>query len=173
GASKYGLWLIISAIPSYLALADFGFSAAATNDMTLAVACGAREEALEVFQSLLALNRIISISLVLIVAIIVFFLPARFIPSNDLVPAAEVRLVLILLSGQVAASLGCGVLAGAFQASGLYSVGNALGSTARLLETAGLVAGALYYRDFVPAAESMLAMRVVSLAAMALILQHA
>ena len=66
GAHTFGLWLVISAIPSYLALSDFGFSAAASNDMTLAAARGAYAEARAVFQSVLVLNGLVSLGVVAI-----------------------------------------------------------------------------------------------------------
>src|SRR5579862_9582591 len=51
GLETYGAWLIIFTIPSYLAFADFGFAAAAANDMTHSVARGDRAAAIETFQA--------------------------------------------------------------------------------------------------------------------------
>ncbi len=55
GAKLYGEWLILSAIPTYLILSDMGFGSVAGNDMTMRVAAGDRESALETFQSTWAL----------------------------------------------------------------------------------------------------------------------
>lgn len=38
GLKGYGIWLLLSTIPSYLAMADLGFASAAGNDMTMRVA---------------------------------------------------------------------------------------------------------------------------------------
>jgi predicted CoA-binding protein len=46
----YGEWLILSAIPAYLALSDIGFASVTANDMTMRVANGDRHGTLEVFQ---------------------------------------------------------------------------------------------------------------------------
>src|SRR5260370_41898128 len=43
GVKLYGEWLIISAIPIYLALSDLGFGNVAANDMTMRVIAGYRE----------------------------------------------------------------------------------------------------------------------------------
>src|SRR4029077_1734002 len=51
GAAKYGDWLILSAIPSYLSLSDLGFGDASGSDMTMRVAAGDRHGAIETFQS--------------------------------------------------------------------------------------------------------------------------
>src|SRR5712664_4644306 len=55
GVKLYGEWLILSAIPTYLMLSDMGFGSVAGNDMTMRVAAGDRESALETFQSTWAL----------------------------------------------------------------------------------------------------------------------
>jgi len=46
GVEKYGEWLILSAIPAYLAMSDFGFACVAANDMTMWVAKNQRDKAL-------------------------------------------------------------------------------------------------------------------------------
>src|SRR3984885_3900212 len=51
GAKLYGEWLILSAIPTYLAFSDIGFGNVAANDMTMRVAAGDRDGALVTFQS--------------------------------------------------------------------------------------------------------------------------
>ena len=51
GLKLYGEWLVLSAIPSYLAFSDVGFGNVAANDMTMRVASGDRRGALETFQS--------------------------------------------------------------------------------------------------------------------------
>ena len=171
-AQTFGLWLIISAIPSYLALADFGFSTAAANDMTLAVARGARAEACGAFQSVLALNALVSLGLVAIVLMVVLFIPNQFLPQTYLISSAEVRVVWTLQTIQVAATLCCGAFAGGFQSCGRYSLGVIFSNTARLLESLALVAGALLFHGFVPAAALMLAMRLAALAGMATVLMR-
>ena len=163
GAQTFGLWVVISAIPSYLALADFGFSSAAANDMTLATARGAHSQARGAFQSVLALNALVSLGLVAIASGIVLLVPERFLPRTALVDSMEVRLVWILQTLQVAATLSCGAFGGGFQASGRYALGIFLTSSARLMESLALVAGALLFHGLAPAAALMLATRLAAL----------
>jgi O-antigen/teichoic acid export membrane protein len=173
GAQTFGLWLVISAIPSYLALADFGFSSAAANDMTLATARGAHAQARGAFQSVLALNALVSLALVVIVLAIVLLIPDRFLPRTALVDGNEVRLVWVLQTLQVAATLSCGAFAGGFQSSGRYALGVFLNSNARLMESLALIAGALLFQGFAPSAALMLATRVGALVGMAALLLRA
>jgi len=55
GVERYGAWLLLSAIPAYLTLTDFGFTAIAKNEMTMSVARGERDEALRTYHSIFAL----------------------------------------------------------------------------------------------------------------------
>ena len=43
GVTLYGEWLILSAVPAYLALSDIGFASSAANDMTIRFAQGDRK----------------------------------------------------------------------------------------------------------------------------------
>jgi O-antigen/teichoic acid export membrane protein len=167
GAETFGLWLVLSAVPSYLALADFGFSTAAANDMTLATARGSYDCARRVFQSVLALNALVALCLLVIAPAIVFLVPDRFLPQTAVAGSADVRLVLVLQTCQVAATLSCGAFSGGFQSSGRYALGIILSNSARLAESLALVAGALLFRSLAPAAALMLATRLAALFAMA------
>ncbi len=40
GAERYGVWLLLSAIPTYLTFSDFGFTLSAKNEMTIKAAKG-------------------------------------------------------------------------------------------------------------------------------------
>lgn len=51
GADTYGLWLMLSTVPVYIALADFGIGTAAGVEMTKHMARDDREAAAKVFQS--------------------------------------------------------------------------------------------------------------------------
>jgi hypothetical protein len=51
GVAKYGDWLILFAIPSYLGLSDLGLGDASTSDMTMRVAERDRKTTIETIQS--------------------------------------------------------------------------------------------------------------------------
>src|ERR1700730_6627408 len=75
GAAKYGDWLILFAIPSYLGLSDLGFGNASGSDMTMRVAAGDRKGAIETFQSSLALLSGVSLCVGLLAAVTVWHVP--------------------------------------------------------------------------------------------------
>ena len=51
GATMFGVWMILTAFPSYLSFSNTGFGSVAGNEMTMLMARGAQDEALSVFQS--------------------------------------------------------------------------------------------------------------------------
>src|ERR1700694_284726 len=72
GAAKYGDWLILFAIPSYLTLSDLGFGDASGSDMTMRVAAGDRQGAIETFQSSWVLLSLVSLFMALLAGVVVW-----------------------------------------------------------------------------------------------------
>ncbi len=66
GAQMYGEWLILTAIPVYLAMTDIGFTNVARRDMAMLIARGDLQAALEVFQSIRLLIIMLSVGVFLI-----------------------------------------------------------------------------------------------------------
>ncbi|WP_116090374.1 lipopolysaccharide biosynthesis protein [Sphingomonas crusticola] len=72
GVSQYGVWLMLTTIPTYFALTDLGFIQAATADMTMHHARNEKESVVRVFQStavlislLIPLSALAAVSLLL------------------------------------------------------------------------------------------------------------
>ena len=75
GAAKYGEWLLISTIPAYLVMADFGVGSAAGNEMTIRAGAGDYEGAQRTFRGAIWLCGIVSAGVITIstaVAILCF-----------------------------------------------------------------------------------------------------
>ena len=75
GVQMYGEWLMLSALPIYIAIGDGGFTIAAVREMSMRSAAGDREGAVSIFQSIQALLLLISGGLVLLSLIVVPILP--------------------------------------------------------------------------------------------------
>src|SRR5712664_3378586 len=101
GVKLYGEWLILSAIPTYLMLSDMGFGSVAGNDMTMRVAAGDRDGALETFQSTWALMLMTSALIEIVVVGVIWVLPLTRWLNLSALGAPEVRLILILFSAYV------------------------------------------------------------------------
>jgi O-antigen/teichoic acid export membrane protein len=136
GAKLYGEWLIISAIPTYLALSDLGFGSVAGNDMTMRVAAGDRDGALEAFQSTWALILMTSALVGVSILSFIWFLPVTHWLNLSSIPAPEVRLVLMLLSAYALSVLQTHLITSGFRCEGNFAYGMLLNNGMRLAEFA-------------------------------------
>jgi O-antigen/teichoic acid export membrane protein len=135
GTDLYGEWLLLTAVPVYLAMSDVGFSTAATNEMTIAFSRGDSEGALESFQSAWVLT--LGISLVLLLAVVpaALLLPlGSWLRLPRLGSTGGVGPVFVLLSVQVLTGLQTGLVYAGFHCVGKYGLGLFLMSSVRMLE---------------------------------------
>ena len=144
GAAKYGDWLILSAIPSYLSLCDLGFGDASGSDMTMRVAAGDRTGAIETFQSSLVLLAIISLCIGLIASIAVPRVPWHHWIKLASLSDARASAVVFVLAVYVLVSQQSGILESGYRCDGNYATGAMGGTLLRLVEVAsGTLAGIL------------------------------
>ncbi len=143
GVALYGEWLILSAIPAYLALSDIGFATVAANDMTMRVAKGDRQGALEVYQSIWLFISGVSVLVGCVLGFVIYAIPVNVAFSISNISPVQTQQVLIVLMVYVLVGLQGGVLSAAFRAAGRYAYGTAVGNTVRLAEWAVSVVGLL------------------------------
>jgi len=134
GAQLYGEWLMLAAIPAYLAIGDGGFATAACRDMTMKSGAGDRPGALSVFQSTWILLLVVSL-----VAFLLAYGLAELAPLNkwlgfSSLTATDTRLVFLLLVTHVLVGFQGGLLNGGFWVSGKYPTGMIFSATTNLLE---------------------------------------
>ncbi len=154
--ATYGVWLMLSAIPSYISMADAGMVTAAGNRMTMLMETQNNTDANRVFQS----AQLFVISSCLVVAI--FALPLiAFLPIESL-SSLDTRLALLLLVAGVLVTLASSLAGAAFRATHRYAVGTSLDVTARLLEWLGGLAGLFLSGSFFAVALGMIIMRIAS-----------
>lgn len=75
GVDDYGRWLIISSLPSWLSMANFGFGSVGSSEMTMAVAAGNMHKGRSVFSTAFALVIGIGIAGIVLTALLVPFVP--------------------------------------------------------------------------------------------------
>jgi O-antigen/teichoic acid export membrane protein len=97
GTERYGVWLLLSAIPTYLTLSDFGFTFIAKNEMVMQVAAGRREEARRTFHSVFAMLSVVGPALLVIVLSTVWLVDLSKLLSLGSYPTENARIVLALL----------------------------------------------------------------------------
>ncbi len=120
GADGFGLWVMLTTIPTYFALTDLGFLQATTSEMAMLIARGERARAARVFFSSTVLIVVLALGVFLLAALIALGFAAR-----DMLPEAEgVTLsVLLALSAFSALSLLSRLPVAALRATGHYAKG--------------------------------------------------
>jgi O-antigen/teichoic acid export membrane protein len=171
GAEGYGVWLMLATVPAYLAMTDFGFVQAATNDMTMQVARGARRDAVKTFQSiwvlvLLAVLSVLCASFLLLGAIFAAGGEGGGWPGSN----TRVLLVLVAYAGLALCSR---VIIAGFRSTGFYAQGSLMIDSLLLLEGIGILAAAGFGGGYVSAALSLLAIRATGIAAFYFMLRRA
>lgn len=154
-ASTYGMWLLISALPAYLAMADVGMVTAAGNRMTMAMGAGDTATANRVFQSAQAFVLIICLPLAALV------LPAIWWSPWPAEATLDQRLALMALTFGVLLTFAGGLSEQVFKATHRYALGTTLSNLTRLAEWAGWMIGLMAVGSFSAVAIGGLAFRMV------------
>lgn len=132
GFELYGEWLILSTIPTYLMLSDIGFGNVAANEMTILVAQGSRDRALNIFQSTLFLVTIISTFTSISLSILFWLLPIEKYLNINLLSHIDSASILTLLTLSVISALQTNLATAAFRCEGEYALGSLYYSIIRL-----------------------------------------
>ena len=161
--STYGVWLMLSAIPAYLSMADVGMVTAAGNKMTMAMGKGDLPGANRTFQSAQMFMAIVCGLLALLVVPLVLWAPLPGLETIDQ------RVALSAMSAGVLAALFGGLSEAVFKSTQRYAAGTMLGNYVRLGEWLGSMLGLMLVGSFAAVALSALAMRLIgTMTAMAL-----
>lgn len=156
-ASTYGTWLLLSAMPSYLSMADVGMVATAGNRMTMAMGRGDAAEANSIFHSAFAFVSLMCLALCAITAPIVLLAPDSTLANWD-----QKLAVMALVMGVLLAMFG-GLSDALFRATNRYALGTMLGNVIRIAEWAGYMVGLFVIGTFSGVACCGLAARLLGI----------
>jgi O-antigen/teichoic acid export membrane protein len=137
GLQVYGAWLVIFTVPNYLAFADFGFAAAAANDMTVSVARGDRAAAIETFHAIRAAMAGICLILLLISVAAAYGIPDRTLAFVSGVSHDQARRAILMLACYGVLSVQNSASLAAFRSIGKYATGTYLQATIHFVENIG------------------------------------
>jgi O-antigen/teichoic acid export membrane protein len=171
GAETYGVWLMLSAIPTYIALSDFGFGSAAAVEITRHVQAGDRQAALKSFQSVWLLITGLTVGIFAILAVLYALGASGFVPflqtsRPDIASAGLAMALCAVLIGQL------GLLHGAYRSTGHYALGTFLLEIQLPLEAAAIFATATLGGGLLQAALAAVSVRVLGLLTYLLVLRR-
>lgn len=171
GGSKFGLWLMLSTVPTYISLSTFGFGEAAAADMTKKAALGDRDGALCAFQSVWLLLSAILLVIALVCGALLF------LPYADLIAATLLHTELYVL--KVSALFGLfsivaiqmSVISVGYRSTGRYALGTFFMELLYPIEVISICISALMGGGFITAAVTILFIRFTATLAYYLLLR--
>lgn len=134
--SRYGEWLLLSAVPAYFSMADIGIVAVGMNKMTMLAAESNWDHAERTFQSILLLTTI-----AIFVVATTTFVAIWLCDVGGVGEKPEWRAVLSMLILASLANIFSGLFDAVFRSSGQYALGVYALNIARLVEWLGSLAG--------------------------------
>jgi len=142
GVPTYGEWLVLSAVPTYVALSDLSFSSVAGNSMVMLMAQGKVTDAVTLGRRLWSIVTVMTgIAVLAAIAIAIVF--GRAAGSAGAIPTSDAQVVLVALFLRVAVSNQYGVLDAWYRAGGRYALSTALRGLGQLFAFGTLMGAVL------------------------------
>jgi len=161
GPRLYGEWLVLSAIPIYLGLTDFGFGSVAATEMAMLAARGEKAGALSVFQSAWLLTTSVSLLIGLCVALGLWVLPVERWVHVTLLSGEQTIGILCVLCVYVLLDLQWTVIVAGFRCDGNYALGALLGTVVRFATSASSLIAVAFYASPLLVALILVAVRML------------
>jgi O-antigen/teichoic acid export membrane protein len=140
GAAKYGDWLLLSAIPTYLSLSDLGFGNASGSDMCIRVAANDREGALRTFQSSWVLVTFASLIALVVASATVWWIPWQAWLRLSNLQSHQAATIIIVLGAYIVTAQQNGVADSGFTCDGHFATSSFWMTFLRLAEAVAATA---------------------------------
>ncbi|MGY4344967.1 O-antigen/teichoic acid export membrane protein [Bradyrhizobium sp. GM7.3] len=160
GTVQYGVWLLLSAVPTYLTFADFGFTMSAKNVMTIKVARGDRPGALVTYQSIFMLLNVVVTAILVVLLLGLPFIKIGALFTLGSVSELAAKTVFFLLAVNVLLTQYLLLLASGLRCIGKPTEEVVWGASARLMEGAVTAVTAAFAGDIVTAALAIVVNRL-------------
>ncbi len=142
GVQTYGEWLILSALPAYLAMSDLGLGSAAANDMTMRGARGDWRQAASLFFSCLVFLAGAGVAVMAAVTAVLPWVDVGALLNIKLI-AGDSRMIVFVLTACVVVGIPGELFNGAFRAMGRYGEITFFSNTMMLVEFLAVMAAVL------------------------------
>lgn len=161
GVGLYGEWLLLSTVPRYVTMSDVGFGGVAGSEMTMQVASGDRDAALQTFQSAWVFVTVLTSAVVALGVLAAWALPFdRWLGVRQMNHEAAALTVTLLLL-HVFMAIQDGFVAAGYRATGQYARGTTAEIAVQLAEFSAFLVAIVFGSGPVGAAAFYLATRVV------------
>lgn len=143
GAEGFGIWLMLSTIPTYVALSDFGLGTAAGVDITSKVSKGKYDEALEAFQSVWVFLTSVVVILAVCAFVYATYTYLHTEADSDRFHGASLAAAILLMTLYSAIIVQMSILNVLYRATHKYALGTLLLDCMMPIEGAAMVIFAL------------------------------
>ena len=153
--ARYGVWLIMAALPTYVSMTDVGMTAIAGNRMTMEIARGQYGEANVTFQSTFAFMLIVCGAALTISVPIALFAPIKGLTTLDQ------RIALAALFSSTVFAMFAGFNETVFKSTNRYAMGVMSYNFLRLGEWIGCMMGLWIFGTYAGVALTGLSVRII------------
>lgn len=157
GVFGYGQWIMLSALPTYLALSDLGLGSAAANDMSMSYAKNKFHEVNKTFHSVLVATLLIALFFIIVAGVICFTGENLFV---DKFKKFDSLTFFVLVVYAFVAMLSR-ILLSTYRAVGKYAIGTAIYDFLQFIEGVSVLLLAFLGYGFLEGAFGLLLGRVV------------
>jgi O-antigen/teichoic acid export membrane protein len=172
GLDRYGEWLILAAVPSYIAWSDIGFTGAAVNEMLMAAGRHDRTQALVVFQATTLMLVAPLVVLSVVIPVVIALTPFADWLNLSTIDASTAAGTLLFLGGNAILLAWGGLPIGGFAAVGRWGEGVFAVALCMLIEFCALCAAVLLGGGPLMAAGTMFGVRFVATVALYAWMRH-
>ncbi|MDA9543897.1 hypothetical protein ACM43_04880 [Bradyrhizobium sp. CCBAU 45321] len=162
GVQTYGAWLVLTAIPQYLAFADLGFTTIAKNEIARLAVGGNKSDALSVFQSIFWMLTVAGGALLLATGVILHFLPIGGVFSIGPLSDGQARIILLSQIAGVVAYQFFYLFCAGIRSEGYPATETTLAALLRASETMVLLSCALEGINVAAAAFASVLVRIIA-----------
>lgn len=162
GQERLGIWLILSAVPTYLTLGDLGLTSIFGNEITARrLAADSAGVEVAIHTSWYTTRIITACALVLSVGLA--FIAPTFVPATAAQTDTDIQLALLLLCIAVCVTLAQGTIGAGMRVMGQAGIMSGVNAAARLAENTALLSVAAFSQSMTLAALAMLVSRTIVL----------
>jgi O-antigen/teichoic acid export membrane protein len=169
GVQDYGIWLMLTTLPAYIALGDLGFGMAASADMTRDIARENRAGAISTFQSVWVLVSGLSVIVLLIAGAVCLSLEA-FLPATSQIERIMIPAAIMVANSLI--SLQINLYFSWYQSTKQYALGTLIIGLTTPVEGCAQIAAVVFGAHFLGVAVILFGLRVIALVIVIAILKR-
>lgn len=167
GVHLYGDWLVLIALPMYIALSDMGFSASAASRMCMLAGKNRDREVMTTFVSAWYLSILLAAGLSLLLFVIFLVLQATGTYKFTVITPDIARTGFSLYVFYMFLTVLCGSMSAVYKYAQRYSLNVYISNTTRLVESISTVVLLILKQDLLVVIAAMIAIRFIGLCTMA------